>query len=185
MSFSLNYTTARLAFSSAQLGAFPPGTYFFVNTSQTNVGRLGVTVALPAGVTFPPGTQLLAGVTFDAAIWLSVAPTTTIVSFGDLPMVRGLTDVNALTLAATYTSGTVTLGPNFQGGSITNFVGSGLTLVSTQQVTGLLDLRGGSTLNGNLTVHSGGRGKETPRSGRAPECPAGRRCRCPPRKHHR
>ncbi len=118
LSFSLNYTTARLAFRSAQLGAYPPGTYFFVNTSQTNLGRLGVTVALPSGATFPPGTQLLAGVTFDAAIWLSANPTATTVSFGDNPMVRGLTDVNALTLAATYTSGSVTIsGTDLEGDS--------------------------------------------------------------------
>ncbi len=109
LSFSLNYSTARLYFKSAQLGNFPPGTYFYVNTSQTNVGRLGATVALPPGMTFPPGTQELAGVTFDATIWLSVAPTTTTISFGDQPLPRGLTDVNAFTLAATYTSGQVTL----------------------------------------------------------------------------
>lgn len=109
VSFSLNYNTTRLSFRSAQLGDFPPGTYFFVNTSQTNLGRLGVTVALPSGATFAPGTQLLAGITFDAAISLAVSPITTPVGFGDVPMVRGLTDVNALTLAATYTGSSVTM----------------------------------------------------------------------------
>ena len=109
VSFSLNYTAARLTYSSAQLGDFPPGTYFFVNTSQTNLGRLGVTVVLPSGATFAPGSQVLVGVTFDATIWLSPAPTVTTVSFGDVPMARGLTDVNALTLPATYTSGSVTV----------------------------------------------------------------------------
>ena len=109
LSFSLNYSTTRFSFRSAQPGNFPPGTFFFVNTSQTNLGRLGVTVALPSGATFPAGTQLVAGVTFDATIWLSTPPTTTTLSFGDSPMVRGVTDVNALTLAATYSSGSVTL----------------------------------------------------------------------------
>ena len=109
VSFSLNYTTTRLNFRSAQLGDFPPGTLLFVNTSQTNLGRLGVTVALPSGATFVPGTQLLAGVTFDAAISLAVSPVITQVGFGDQPMARGLTDVNALTLPATFTGGSVTL----------------------------------------------------------------------------
>jgi hypothetical protein len=118
LSFSLNYATARLNFNSAQLGNFPSGTYFFVNTSQTNLGRLGVTVALPSGATFAPGTQLLAGITLDATISLTIPPITTPVSFGDVPMVRGLTDVNALNLAATYTSGSVTVtGTDLEGDS--------------------------------------------------------------------
>ncbi len=119
LSFSLNYTTARLNFSSAQLGNLPSGTYLFVNTSQTNLGRLGVTLALPSGTTFVPGTQLLAGITFDAIISLAVSPITTPVSFGDVPMARGLSDENALTLAATYTGGSVTVsGTDLEGDSI-------------------------------------------------------------------
>ena len=68
-----------------------------------------MTVALPSGSTFAPGTQLLVSVTLTRRSGTPSTPTTTTVGFGDLPMVRGLTDVNALALTATYTSGSVTL----------------------------------------------------------------------------
>jgi hypothetical protein len=49
--------------------------------------------------------------------------------------------------------GTVQLGPNFQGGSITNLTVSGATLAGTNTVTGMINWLGGFLMNGaSLTV---------------------------------
>lgn len=53
------------------------------------------------------------------------------------------------------TSGTVTLGTNFQGGSITNLALAGATLIGTNTITGIFHLNNG-TLIGPLTVASNG-----------------------------
>src|SRR4029077_8254375 len=48
LSFSLNFSTSRLAYASVILANGAGGT-LFVNESQTNTGRLGVALALPTG----------------------------------------------------------------------------------------------------------------------------------------
>jgi hypothetical protein len=103
-SFSLNFSTQRLAFS-AVTSPYP----LFVNTSQTNLGRIGLAVALPADATFPAGTQEVARVTFEAQIWLGTLPTTTAIEFGNSPLQRALTDVYAANLQATYAGGIITI----------------------------------------------------------------------------
>src|SRR5262249_41679477 len=83
------------------------GSTLFVNANQTSVGRLGILIGLPAGATFPPGTQELVEVTFTAAIFTN--PTTAIVTFVDQPVVRQVSDVTAHSLPATYTSGNISI----------------------------------------------------------------------------
>ena len=51
--------------------------------------------------------------------------------------------------------GTLALGPDFQGGAITNLALDGMTLTNTLPVTGILNATNGS-IYGNVTVASGG-----------------------------
>jgi mucin-19 len=55
-----------------------------------------------------------------------------------------------------YTGGTVVLGSNFQGGTVTNLTLSGTTLTNSLPVTGTLVLNGNCTVYGTVTVPSGG-----------------------------
>ncbi len=54
------------------------------------------------------------------------------------------------------TGGTLTLGPAFQGGTITNLTISGSTLAGTNVVTGLLNFGNGVISGGSLTIASNG-----------------------------
>src|SRR5436189_200772 len=59
LSFSLNFSTSRLAYVSADLGSGAENAALFVNDSQSANGRLGIALALPTDVTFSPGTNEL------------------------------------------------------------------------------------------------------------------------------
>src|SRR6266404_4176780 len=67
LSFSLNWNPARLSYVSTIL-ANGAGATLFVNESQTSTGWLGVAMALPAGATFPTGSQELVEVSFSTAV---------------------------------------------------------------------------------------------------------------------
>ncbi len=54
------------------------------------------------------------------------------------------------------TAGTVSLGPGFQGGAITNLTIAGATLAGTNTVTGTLNWDNGTIAGGSLTVQSNG-----------------------------
>jgi hypothetical protein len=107
LQFSLNYSASLLTFDSVELGPdFVEGT-LFVNSSQTANGRLGIVLALPTGTTLPAGTREVVRVSFNTAV--RSIPTSMPVSFGDVPTIRQLVDVQAATLSATYSQALVTL----------------------------------------------------------------------------
>jgi hypothetical protein len=84
------------------------------NAAQAASGKLGVILALPPNQTFAAGTQELVQVTFMAAVRTYAFSTT--VSFGDVPIVRELSDAPGNVLAATYASGLVSIqAANFEG----------------------------------------------------------------------
>ena len=107
LGFSLSFATSRLTYTNVSIGTGATGAALLVNTNSAGSGALGIAIALPTGMTFSPGTQEVAEVSFIAAGLASA--TSTIISFTDMPTQRQLSDAQALPLAATYSSGTVTI----------------------------------------------------------------------------
>ena len=116
--FSLNFDPTQLQFVSAQLGADASGAYLVTNTTNAASGQLGFGIAaqpLGSGVTtFPSGSLTILQVTFQA---VGSGPTTA-VTFGDTPVIRQITDVDASTLPSSFTTGTVTLSALAPGASM-------------------------------------------------------------------
>jgi len=109
LTFSLNFDTQWLVFSSASVGSASANATLVPNTSQTNLGRLGVALVLPPGDLFSAGTQEVARVAFNAAIWLGATAAAIAVRFGDEPWPRRLADVQDAPLLADYFDGIVSL----------------------------------------------------------------------------
>ena len=103
--FSLQFDQNLLTYVAAETGSGASNALLITNTGQTAAGRLGVALALPAGEKFAVGTRALLTVRFNVA----GTAANTAVSFGDQPIRRQVADVNANSLAAAYTNGTVSL----------------------------------------------------------------------------
>jgi len=75
---------------------------------------VGISLALPAGVGLPAGTQALVLVKFQIAA--GVGNTAAAITFGDVPMRREVSDPLAETLRASYLGGTVSIvGEGYEG----------------------------------------------------------------------
>ena len=108
--FSLNYDPAVMYYQSVQLGSAAAGGYLLLNTGSTNVGRLGIGLALPSGSRFAPGTQDVFRVTFRTAAGYT-NESGTAVSFGDLPVARELVDELGGGLDVAWIDGAVHFSP--------------------------------------------------------------------------
>jgi len=117
LAFSLNYDTTRLTYASAVLGGGAAGALFQPNTSQMNLGRIGISVIMPFGTTFVPGTQTVAQVTFNSILFTNGAPVASSISLGDQPTARQLLDTQPAFLPVGFSNGTVTIvaTTNFEG----------------------------------------------------------------------
>jgi uncharacterized protein (TIGR03437 family) len=102
---SLNFDPSVLAFVSASAGSGAPNAVLNVNSNQAASGRLGIALALPAGQTLRAGKQIVVTVRFNSLTGNNAA--TTIIGFGDAPIRRQLSDVNAVAVAASYSDGSV------------------------------------------------------------------------------
>ena len=109
LGFSLTYDATKLSFQSAQLGATIAGSSLFINPSFTNIGRLGIAVSQPSGVSFSAGTQEVVRISFLAQPVTNTI--SAIIAFADVPTGRQLVDALANILPATYAAGTVTMTP--------------------------------------------------------------------------
>ena len=109
VSFSLNYDPAVLYYQSIQLGSAAAGGFLLVNNGSTNVGRIGIGLALPSGTTVSSGPQEVFRVTFRAAAHTNEAGT--VVSFGDAPVVRDLVDELGSELDVAWVNGAVHFQP--------------------------------------------------------------------------
>jgi hypothetical protein len=107
--FSLNFNTQRFTYAGVTLGSGATGGTLLLNSSVSNTGRLGVVVVFPYQSNFTPGTQEVIRVTFNSLPLLGVSPTSSTISFADQPVSRELTDGSLQVLAATYSSGNITL----------------------------------------------------------------------------
>jgi len=109
LAFSFTFDQTRLTYAGVSVGSGAPGGFLIPNTTATNLGRLGLSVALPYGKTFGPGTQEVARISFRSSVFFTPNQFVIPVSFGDQPTLRQLFDTQVNTLAATYANGTVTI----------------------------------------------------------------------------
>ncbi len=114
LSFSLSFGSEQrpgtaLTFTGATVGSGSVGAVLVLNTNQLTFGRVGLALALPAGATFPPGTQEVALLSFDTGVVTNAAALKTALGFRDQPVLRQVSDPLAISLSATYTWGTLTL----------------------------------------------------------------------------
>jgi len=115
LSFSVGFNTQRLAYASVDLGSGAADSGLFVNAGQSPSGKVGVTMQLPPGETFAPGTQEVVRVTF-ASVFITNTPVVTPVNFTNVPIARSVTDYNQVKLATNFLNSSVTLGvTDFEG----------------------------------------------------------------------
>lgn len=108
LSFSLNFPTQQMAYAGITLGSGALDAGFLPNTSQTAGGRVGVTLQLPPGETFAPGTQEVVRVSFLSAV-VTGAQVAAPVNFTNQPINRLLFDSQGVKLATNFINGSVTL----------------------------------------------------------------------------
>jgi hypothetical protein len=109
LAFSLSFDATKLTYAGVTLGAGATGGFLIPNTSATNTGKLGLSVALPYGTTFSAGTQEVARVSFASAVIFTPSVTASTISFGDQPTLRQLFDGQVNALPAGYSNGTVSI----------------------------------------------------------------------------
>jgi len=102
LAFSLSFDAAKLVFISASAGEAATGSILNVNAKQAAQGRLGCVLALQANQSLSAGSKQVVKVSFQAA-----ANGNAIVSFGDQPVPRGVSDSKASALSADYINGAV------------------------------------------------------------------------------
>jgi hypothetical protein len=125
-------------------------------TSQAASGRVGVTIDLPVNQTFGLGMQQVALIDFTVA---PGATGSTVISFGDVPTPRFISDINGnrLDTAGTFTAAPVsTVGPTAATASISGRVIAPQRLGSTSAVVTLTDSNGNAR-----TVKTGKAGRFT------------------------
>jgi len=115
LSFSVGFNTQRLAYASVDLGSDAADGSLFLNSSQAASGKIGITMQLPLGETFAPGTQEVVRVTFNSA-FVTNTPVSTPVNFTNQPVARAVFDFNGIKLATNFVNSSVTLGvTDFEG----------------------------------------------------------------------
>jgi hypothetical protein len=124
LSFSLTFDQTVLTYQQGELGSGAAGATLNINDSQKASGKLGAALTLPAGQSFTGGTKQIVLVTFDIAP--SATPDSTSVDFGDQPVARGISNVQAIPLPATWTAGTVTITCGLEGDVTPRPYGNGL-----------------------------------------------------------
>jgi len=103
LGFSLAFDPAQLQFVSAAVGKGASGATLNINTSRASRGQLGLALALPAGQTITAGLRQIVELTFATTSNSNTA--TAAIGFGDLPVQREVSDVNARALPARFIDG--------------------------------------------------------------------------------
>jgi hypothetical protein len=111
VSFSLNFNTQRLFYANTVVGSNATGGNLLLNSAGSTNGQVGIAVGLPPGNTFALGIQEVARINFNSAILTGSNSVQSPVTFGDLPIVRQLSDAQAHVLSATFSNGVITLLP--------------------------------------------------------------------------
>ncbi|GEM_PF-1332471 len=111
LSFSLTFDPAVLSAPQAAVGADAAGATLNTNAGQAAQGRFGAILALPTGQRFSAGARRIVNVTFTIA---NTQATSTNIGFGDQPIQREVSDVNAGRLPANYTPGPVIITSGYE-----------------------------------------------------------------------
>ncbi len=148
LGFSLKFNPMILSNPQGALGRDATGAQFNTNALQQSQGFYGLVLALPAGQRFSLGTREIAVVTF--AVNPNAAAATTTIEFGDLPIGREIVNASAVTLAASYTPGLVTLQSPVSVDAKTGNVP--LTLILEQNYPNPFSSAARSSLAGNSTT---------------------------------
>ena len=122
LGFSLSFDPAQLRFVSAAAGKDATAGTINVNTAQAASGRIGLLLALPTGQTFTAGVRQLIALSFSVVA--TGNPELTPINFGDLPVARELSDVNARVLNANFTGASVKITRTVASVSAASFVGT-------------------------------------------------------------
>jgi len=107
--FSLNYDSTILSNPNVVLNADASTAFLTVNNSQT--GKVGILLALPAGQAFTVGTKSLVTITFNTAPTNAYSSP---VTFGDMPLAREVTNISANELTTNYLDGAVTFAQGYE-----------------------------------------------------------------------
>ena len=124
--FSINFDPTKLGSPVVTIGSDAAGSTLLVNLNQSAQGRVGVIVGKSAGTTFQAGTRQIIVVRLNA---VSAVAATTQITFGDQPVAREVSDMDANVLNTTFTPGNITIGtptPATIGGRVTTPTGAGL-----------------------------------------------------------
>jgi hypothetical protein len=103
LGLSLIFDPARVRFVSAVLGADAGGATLYINTNQIAFGQLGLALALGTGSAFGAGNRELVRLSFQASVGGSFSP-----GFGDVPVLREVSDPLANPLPVSFVNATLT-----------------------------------------------------------------------------
>jgi uncharacterized protein (TIGR03437 family) len=120
--FSLNFNQSIFSSPVVTLGNGATGALLNANTNQASAGRIGIVLALPAGQAFTAGVRQVVSIAFNIAANAPAGPAA--ITFGDQPVVREVSDVNANTQTATFTNGAVTITSQVTSVSAASFIGN-------------------------------------------------------------
>jgi hypothetical protein len=164
LGFTLNFDPAQLTFVSAIVGAQAADATLNLNSSQIAAGKLGIALAKAANSTWAAGTNEVLKITFTVNGSLA-GGTNCSLNFGDIPILREISDATANALTGGYQVGNITVPSGFEGDmngngvvSITDWVKVGRMVAGLDQVAPGIefqkaDCAGRTTLgNGVLSI---------------------------------
>lgn len=111
LEFSMNFNTQRMSYAGITLGSGAPDAALLPNTTQATNGRLGVTMQLPAGETFAPGTQEVVRVTLLSTPLTGTQSVVVPINFTNTPINKLLYDAQGNRLATNFVNDSVTITP--------------------------------------------------------------------------
>jgi hypothetical protein len=113
LAFSVAFDPSLLVFAGVALGSGSTGASYNFNTNQAGGGKVGVTLAMPIGLTFAMGTQEV--VRFSFQIPTGVDNISAVLGFANQPVTKEVSDTQALPLPATFVDGNIPVGGGYEG----------------------------------------------------------------------
>lgn len=110
--FSLTFDAAVLGNPVVAPGVDATGATINVNSAQATQGRIGIALAFPANQKFTAGDRQIVVINF--MISATAAFGTTTINFGDQPVLREASDINANALPLSFSAGTITITKGFE-----------------------------------------------------------------------
>ncbi|MBK6797646.1 MAG: hypothetical protein IPG76_12925 [Acidobacteria bacterium] len=150
LGFSLEFNPAILTSPAVAPGASAAGASLNANLVNVANGKIGIALAFPAGQTFSAGVRQIVNITFSVPANASSGSTS--ILFSDQPVFREVVDVDANTLTATFTVGTVNVvQPNSL--PVLTSLNPTFTIVGTQGI--ILSINGQNFLGNSVARWNG------------------------------